>query len=188
MRKTHPCRFHHKKLKLPRPLDLLDPVRRAADEHARAESLPKWGDRHAVRRQVDAVRPGRESHGIIEGIDALLIVPTMFAPHANSRWVAVAIVSLAAASHQWWSANIFTTASDMFPRHAIGSVVGIGGFFGAAGGFVFQRVTGHVLQTNGNNYTPIFLVCGFAYVTALLIIHLLVPRLEPAVLRERTAA
>ena len=121
-------------------------------------------------------------------IPALLILTTIAAPHATNLWVAVAIVSLAAAAHQWWSANIFTTASDMFPRHAIGSVVGIGGFFGATGGFVFQRVTGHVLEANGNNYTPIFLVCGFAYVTALLIIHLLAPRLEPAVLRERTAA
>jgi nitrate/nitrite transporter NarK len=56
----------------------------------------------------------------------------------NGLWTAVAIVSVAAAAHQWWSANIFTLATDMFPRRAIGSVVGIGGFFGAMGGFVFQ--------------------------------------------------
>ena len=111
-------------------------------------------------------------------IAALLIVPTMLAPKANSLWVAVAIVSVAAAAHQWWSANLFTLSSDMFPRHALGSVVGIGGFAGAAAGFGFQRVTGYVLQNNGSNYAPVFVFCGLAYVTALLIIHLLAPRME----------
>jgi ACS family hexuronate transporter-like MFS transporter len=112
-------------------------------------------------------------------IPALLIVPTMLAPHATNMWVAVAIVSVAAAAHQWWSANIFTLPSDMFPRFAVGSVVGIGGFFGAAGGALFQRATGWMLQHNGSNYTPIFLICGLAYVAALGVIHLITPRLEP---------
>src|SRR5205823_1385985 len=62
---------------------------------------------------------------------ALAIVPTMFAPAAGSMWMAVAIVSVAAAAHQWWSANLFTTVSDMFPRQAVASVIGIGGFGGA---------------------------------------------------------
>jgi ACS family hexuronate transporter-like MFS transporter len=115
-------------------------------------------------------------------IAALLIVPTIFAPSAPTMWVAVLIVSLAAAAHQWWSANIFTLSSDMFPRRAIGSVVGIGGFFGAAGGVLFQRATGWVLQNNGSNYTPVFVVCGLAYVSALLVIHLLAPKLEKATL------
>ena len=97
-------------------------------------------------------------------IAALLIVPTMFAPAATNMWMAVLIVGVAAAAHQWWSANIFTLASDMFPRFAVGSVVGIGGFIGAAGGFFFQRATGWLLQHNGSNYTPMFIVCGFAYV------------------------
>jgi ACS family hexuronate transporter-like MFS transporter len=110
-------------------------------------------------------------------IPAVLIVPTMFAPSAPSMWIAVCIVGVAAASHQWWSANIFTLSSDMFPKYALGSVVGIGGFFGAAGGVLFQRATGWLLQHNGSNYTPVFLVCGFAYVSALLVIHLLAPRL-----------
>lgn len=114
---------------------------------------------------------------------ALLIVPTMFAPHAGSMWVAVGIVSIAAAAHQWWSANIFTTASDMFPRRAVASVVGIGGFAGAMGGFFFQRVTGYVLDVTGSNYNLIFVFCGLTYVSALLIMHLLVPRLEPIVLQ-----
>ncbi|HUP89801.1 MAG TPA: MFS transporter, partial [Longimicrobiales bacterium] len=113
-------------------------------------------------------------------IAAVLIVPTMLAPHASNLWVAVAIVSVAAAAHQWWSANIFTTASDMFPRAAVASVVGIGGFAGAMGGLLFQRATGRILDATGNNYSIIFMICGSAYVTALLIMHLLVPRLEPA--------
>lgn len=112
-------------------------------------------------------------------IAALLIVPTMFAPHAESMWVAVAIVSVAAASHQWWSANLFTTASDMFPRAAVASVVGIGGFAGAMGGLLFQRATGRILEATNNNYSIIFMICGLAYVSALLIIHLLAPRLKP---------
>jgi MFS transporter, ACS family, hexuronate transporter len=115
-------------------------------------------------------------------IAAVLIVPTMFAPAAPNMWVAVLIVALAAAAHQWWSANIFTLSSDMFPRRAVGSVVGIGGFFGASGGVLFQLATGWVLQHNGSNYTPVFVVCGLAYVSALLVIHLLAPKLEKATL------
>ncbi len=109
---------------------------------------------------------------------ALLIVPTAAAPLADSLWVAVAIVSVAAAAHQWWSANLFTLTSDMFPKHALGSVVGLGGFAGAAGGVLFQRLTGRILESTGSNYLPVFLICGSAYVVALLIIHLLSPKME----------
>ena len=111
---------------------------------------------------------------------ALLIVPTTLASRAPAMWTAVLIVAVAAAAHQAWSANVYTLASDMFPKFAVGSVVGIGAFAGAMGGVVFQRVTGRVLQANGSDYTPIFVVCGLAYVTAWAIIHLLAPRLEPA--------
>ncbi len=117
-------------------------------------------------------------------IAALLIVPTMVAPLMTNLWAAVAVVSVAAAAHQWWSANLFTLTSDMFPRHAVASVVGVGGFFGAVTGVGFQRLTGVILQRNGNDYAPIFVICGLAYVSALLVIHLLVPRLEPATLSE----
>ena len=116
---------------------------------------------------------------------ALLIVPTTLVSHAPNMWAAVLIVGVAAAAHQAWSANVYTLASDMFPTSAVGSVVGIGAFAGAMGGVVFQRVTGRVLQANGSNYTPIFVVCGLAYVTALAIIHLLAPRLEPARLKTQ---
>lgn len=111
---------------------------------------------------------------------ACLIVPTAFAPLAPNMWAAVLLVAVAAAAHQAWSANVFTLASDMFPRSAVGSVVGIGAFAGAMGGVVFQRVTGRILDANGHDYAPIFAVCGVAYLIAWTVIHLIVPRLEPA--------
>jgi MFS transporter, ACS family, hexuronate transporter len=113
-------------------------------------------------------------------IAAVLIVPTMLAPAAGSMWTAVAIVSVACAAHQWWSANLSATVSDMFPRHAVASVIGIGGFAGMASAFVFQRFTGSLLQATHGGYGPIFMVLGLAYVTALAIVQLLVPRMEPA--------
>jgi ACS family hexuronate transporter-like MFS transporter len=116
---------------------------------------------------------------------ALLIVPTTLVSRAPSMWAAVLIVGVAAAAHQAWSANVYTLASDMFPSSAVGSVVGIGAFAGAMGGVLFQRATGRVLQANGSDYAPIFMVCGLAYVCAWVIIHLLAPRLEPAHLATR---
>lgn len=113
-------------------------------------------------------------------VAALLIVPTMLAPRMGSEWAAVAIVSVAAAAHQWWSCNLFTLVSDMFPRRAVASVVGIGGFIGAISAVLFQRATGRILQATGSNYAIIFAFCGVAYVLALLIIHLLVPNMKPA--------
>lgn len=111
---------------------------------------------------------------------ALCVVPTALTGFADSVWMAVAFVALAAAAHQGWSANLFTLTSDLFPRRAVSSVVGIGGFAGALGGVLFQTGTGAFLQSSGANYTPVFVVCGLTYVTALAIIHLLVPRLQPA--------
>jgi len=131
----------------------------------------------ALMKRGWSVNAGRKTALLVA---ALLILPTMFAPHARSMWVAVGIVAVAAASHQWWSANIFTTASDMFPRRAVASIVGIGGFAGAMGGMLFQRATGRILEANGNDYSVVFAICGLAYVSALLILHLLAPRLKPA--------
>ena len=118
---------------------------------------------------------------------ALTIVPTAFAAHAASMWGAGLVVAVAAAAHQGWSANAYTLASDMFPRSAVGSVVGIGAFAGAMGGFVFQRAIGRILDANGQNYAPIFLVCGSAYVLAWVIIHIMAPRLEPATVMVRSS-
>jgi ACS family hexuronate transporter-like MFS transporter len=110
---------------------------------------------------------------------ALAVMPIVFASGARDLWAAVAFVSLAAAAHQGWSANLFTLVSDTFPRHAVGSVVGLGGFAGAVGGMLIAKITGYVLQTTGS-YVPVFLIAAFAYLSALAIIHLLVPKLEPA--------
>ncbi|MBI3852871.1 MAG: MFS transporter [Verrucomicrobia bacterium] len=111
---------------------------------------------------------------------ALCVVPVMFASQTKDLWIAVALVSVAAAAHQGWSANLFTLASDMFPRRAVGSVVGIGGMAGAVGGILFSSATGHILQWTDGNYLPVFAACSVAYLVGLLIIHGLVPRLEPA--------
>jgi len=112
-------------------------------------------------------------------ICALAVVPIIFASRLNSMWEAVAIISLAASAHQGWSANLFTLTSDMFPRHAVGSVVGIGGFAGAIGGMVIAKITGYILQTTGS-YLPVFIIAGTTYLVTLLMMHLLVPKLEPA--------
>ena len=109
---------------------------------------------------------------------ALAVVPMVFASGASQLWVAVALVSLAAAAHQGWSANLFTTASDMFPRQAVGSVVGLGGMAGAVGGMLIAKLTGYILDATGS-YLPVFFIAAFAYLVGLAIFHLLVPRLEP---------
>jgi ACS family hexuronate transporter-like MFS transporter len=113
-------------------------------------------------------------------ICALCVVPVVTVPTMTGVWPAVLLVSLAAAAHQGWSANLFTTASDMFPKKVLASVVGIGGFAGAVGGIAFQAFTGWFLDVTGKWYTPLFWLCGLAYLLALLAVHLLVPRLEPA--------
>jgi ACS family hexuronate transporter-like MFS transporter len=112
-------------------------------------------------------------------ICAVSVTPIIFAAKASNVWVAVLLVGLAAAAHQGWSANIFTTASDMFPRRAIGSVVGIGGMAGAIGGMIIAKVVGYVLEWTGS-YVPIFIIAATTYLVALLVIHLLVPNLEEA--------
>ena len=95
------------------------------------------------------------------------------------RSIAVVLIGLAAAAHQGWSCNLFTTTSDMFPRHAVGSVVGIGGMAGSIGGMLIATTVGLILQYTGSYY-PIFIIAGCAYLVALLVIHTLAPRLEPA--------
>jgi ACS family hexuronate transporter-like MFS transporter len=110
---------------------------------------------------------------------ALCVVPIVFAAQASSLWLAVALISLATAAHQGWSANIYTMSSDMFPRCAVGSVVGIGGAAGAIGGMLIARIVAEILQRTGS-YIPIFIIAGSAYLVALAVIQLLVPRLEPA--------
>jgi len=90
------------------------------------------------------------------------------------------LISLATSCHQAWSANLFTLASDMFPRRAVGTAVGFGGFCGGIGGILIAEFAGRMLQLNPSYYQPMFIVTGLAYFVALAVIHLLAPRLEPA--------
>jgi ACS family hexuronate transporter-like MFS transporter len=110
---------------------------------------------------------------------AVAVTPIFFAQWVDNLWVAVAIISLATAAHQAWSANLYTLPSDMFPRKAVGSVIGIGGTAGAIGGMIFSLYIGQVLERIGT-YSLIFVVAGSVYLIALAIIHLLSPRLEEA--------
>jgi ACS family hexuronate transporter-like MFS transporter len=112
-------------------------------------------------------------------ICALMVLPVLYAPFATSLWVVVALVGLAAAGHQGWSANLFTLASDLFPKTAVGSVTGFGGMAGAIAGAGFQLATGYIVLWT-NSYVPLFIIAGLAYVTALLVIQILSPKLAPA--------
>src|SRR5215467_9044132 len=110
---------------------------------------------------------------------AIGVIPVVFAYRVENTWSAVALIGLAAACHQGFSANLYTITSDMFPAPAVGSVTGIGGMAGAIGGMLFATVVGRVLQYRGS-YTIPFFVSGCAYLLALGMIHVLAPRLEPA--------
>ncbi len=110
---------------------------------------------------------------------AICVIPIVLAQFIENVWLAVALISLAAASHQAWSANIFTTASDMFPKNSVSSVVGIGGMAGSVGGILFPIVTGTLLdhyKALGNitaGYNVLFIISGSAYMLAWLIMGLL---------------
>lgn len=112
-------------------------------------------------------------------ICALAVIPVAFASYADNVWLAVLIIGVATAAHQGFSANLYTLPSDVFPRAAVGSVVGIGGMLGGIGGMIFAKYTGEVLERIGS-YTPIFVVAASAYLLALLVVHLLSPRYAPA--------
>ncbi|SIR34699.1 MFS transporter [Pontibacter lucknowensis] len=117
-------------------------------------------------------------------IIALLVVPIMLARYTSDIWVAVGLISLAAAAHQAWSANIYTIVSDMFPKKAVSSVVGIGGMAGSVSGALFPLFIGFILdyyKVLGNlvaGYNIIFTICGLAYLVAWLVIHFLSPKMK----------
>jgi ACS family hexuronate transporter-like MFS transporter len=116
-------------------------------------------------------------------IFAICVLPIVTARFFNNMWIIVALISLAAAAHQAWSANIFTTASDMFPKKALSSVVGIGGMAGSIGGIIFQPLVGLLLDyftKQGNKtlgYNIIFLICGLAYLVAWVTMHFFAPKM-----------
>ena len=121
---------------------------------------------------------------------ALLEVSIILAQFATSAWVAVGLISLAVAVHQAWATNVFTLASDMFPKEAVSSVVGIGGMAGAVGGILFPMLVGSLLDSYkaaGNlvgGYNVLFTLCGFTYLITLTIIHLLTRNKEKVKLSE----
>ena len=108
---------------------------------------------------------------------ASLVVPIFSVTYLQSEWAAIALLSIAAGAHQGWSANLFTTSSDMFPRSAVGSVTGIGGMAGAAGGALMMNYAGYILQLTGS-YASLFAIASSAYLVALLILVLLAPGLK----------
>ncbi|UFH52734.1 MFS transporter [Spirosoma sp. KNUC1025] len=118
-------------------------------------------------------------------IFALLVIPVIAVRFGPGIWTAVALIGLAGAAHQAWSANIFTTASDMFPKRAVSSVVGIGSMAGSVGGIIFPEIVGRILDSYKkagdvqSGYGIIFLMCGSAYLLAWLIMHFLTPKMQP---------
>jgi ACS family hexuronate transporter-like MFS transporter len=112
-------------------------------------------------------------------IAACFVLPVMFATTFHNLWLSVFVIGVAAAAHQAFSATLYALPSDLVPRYAVGSVIGIGGTLGAVGGMVFTTYVGYVLDALGS-YTPLFVAAGAAYFLALLSVHLLSPRLQRA--------
>jgi MFS transporter, ACS family, hexuronate transporter len=108
---------------------------------------------------------------------ACLVAPVFLINYLHSEWAAIGLLSLAAAAHQGWSANLFTTASDMFPRSAVGSVTGIGGMAGSVGGFLLANYAGYILQLT-HSYASLFAIAASAYLIAMLILVSLAPGLK----------
>jgi ACS family hexuronate transporter-like MFS transporter len=104
--------------------------------------------------------------------------PAVLLLFVHSLWPAVALLSLATASHQGWSANLYTIVPDTFPQKTVGAVVGLGGFAGAFGGMLVARAVGFWLDLSHGFYGPLFVCAGTAYLSALLVVHLWSPRLE----------
>ena len=117
-------------------------------------------------------------------IFAFCVAPIVLVRFTSDIWTAVALISLAAAAHQAWSANIFTTASDMFPKRAVSSVVGLGGMAGSIGGILFPLLIGILLDhfkllgSLNTGYNILFVICGSAYLLAWLVMHFLTPRMK----------
>jgi ACS family hexuronate transporter-like MFS transporter len=109
---------------------------------------------------------------------ACCVVPVFFTAWVSHMWLATFIIGLAASAHQGFSANLFTLVSDTAPRHAVGSIVGIGGTAAAVGGMFVAEFTGYVLEFT-HSFVPMFVLASAAYLVALAVIHLLNPQLEP---------
>ena len=111
------------------------------------------------------------------GLFALAALPVIFAAKAPTLWTSVALISVAAAAHQGFSCNLFSTPSDLFRARSVATVVGIGGTAGALGGTAFATIAGYVLNRT-HNYSMLFAACGISYILAMLLFQLLVPQLQ----------
>jgi MFS transporter, ACS family, hexuronate transporter len=117
-------------------------------------------------------------------IFAICVVPVVLVQYTTNVWTAVALISLGAAAHQAWSANIYTIASDMFPKRAVSSVIGVGGMAGSVGGILFPFFVGWLLDYYGAlgnktaGYNILFIICGSAYLIAWFVMHFLTPRMK----------
>jgi ACS family hexuronate transporter-like MFS transporter len=111
-------------------------------------------------------------------IAGLCVLPLLFVTGLENMWMAVALIGLALAGHQAFSSNLLSLPPDMFPKRAVGSVIGLGGFAGGLGGMIMAKSTGLVLDATGGNYTMIFACCTVVYFLAVAAIHLLSPRLK----------
>jgi ACS family hexuronate transporter-like MFS transporter len=116
-------------------------------------------------------------------ICAACVLPVFFAAITKNYWLAVGLIALAASAHQAWSANVFSLAGDMFPRRVVGSVTGLAGFVGSLGGLFLFLAIAHVrklaeVSHDLGNYRLIFLAASLSYLTGVIIVHLLAPKLE----------
>ncbi|MFT3996468.1 MAG: MFS transporter [Asticcacaulis sp.] len=141
----------------------------------------------ASSKQMKAGRTANAARKSTMLMCAFLVTPIIAAQFVDNLWGAVAIIGLAAASHQAWSANLMTLPSDLFPKQAVASVIGIGGMAGAIGGMLMTTYNGVILQVF-KSYQPIFIVAGSAYLVAIFLIHSLTPKLkrvpEDAILKK----
>ena len=110
-------------------------------------------------------------------IAGLCVLPLLFVTGVSNMWLAVLLIGIALAGHQAFSTNLLSIPPDMFPKRAVGSVIGLGGFAGGIGGMIMAKSTGLVLDATQGNYTIIFAICTTVYFLAVAAIHLLSPRL-----------
>jgi ACS family hexuronate transporter-like MFS transporter len=111
-------------------------------------------------------------------VSGCCVLPLLLVTSVANMWIAVVLIGLALAGHQSFSTNLLSIPPDMFPKRAVGSVIGLGGFAGGVGGMIMAKSVGAVLDSTGGNYTLIFAACTTVYFTAVLAIHLLTPKLE----------
>ena len=133
-----------------------------------------WLSGHLVARGWTVTAARKSSMALF----AMAVVPVALATHVGN-WTAVCLLGLAGAAHQAWSATIYTTVSDMFPKRAVGTLIGIGSAAGAVGGMTVPVLTGYVLDHFANGYAILFGCCSTAYLLALGVSHLLAPSFAP---------